>query len=181
VPHSTEPAEPDRVLVVPERVPLVDRARTANRPWMAEDYLVVDLSDACDAMSLPMRMKYESDDLTFTNSTRDAAIKLWPTREYGSVRLFVPVYQFVDGGQPARQGVRFKGLELPAKDLPCLAGLKRVPKSADAPLWLDLSLSRLEELCRLPGAGRLRRRTAATRRFTCRRRGSSSRAGRSMR
>jgi hypothetical protein len=141
VPSSIQPSEAGRVLVVPQGVPVPDRANPETRVGVYDDYLVVDLSDACDAMSLTMRIKYESN-IAFINFTRDVPVKLWPAREYGHIRLFVPVYQFIDSRTKLDRAIRFQGLEFSRADLPCLAGLKRVPDSATAPLWLDLLLTR---------------------------------------
>jgi hypothetical protein len=74
--------------------------------------------------------------------TRDAVVKLWPAFEYSTMRLFVPVYQSLDAAPNPDLEIRFVGLEFAAGDFPCLAGLRRVPETATAPLWLDLVLNR---------------------------------------
>jgi hypothetical protein len=141
-PYSAQPEDPDHVLVVPQAVDIRDRIHARGKESLfVADYMVVDLSHACGALSLTMRFKYASGAGT-SSLTRDATVKLWPVRKYGDVRLFVPVYQFVEDVSKPDQAIRFAGIELLARDLPCLAGLRRIPESAVAPLWLDLVLDR---------------------------------------
>jgi hypothetical protein len=137
--YSAQPEDSEHVLVRPLVVESRDRLPPQTKRALVGDYIVVDLSNACGALSLTMRLKYALGPGP-SNLTRDAVVKLWPAREYGNVRLFVPVYQAIDA-VPANE-VRFVGLEFLANDLPCLAGLRRVPASDIAPLWLDLVLSR---------------------------------------
>ena len=134
--YAIEPADPGRVLVVPQGIAVHDRVRRPGQSVLRNDYLVIDLSDACDAMSITMRIKYDADE-PWGNFTRDVHVELWPSGEGASVRLFRPIYQWVEPGR----GFRFQGLEFAASDLPCLAGLRRVPDSA-IPLWLDLDFRR---------------------------------------
>jgi hypothetical protein len=136
-PYSAQPEDPDHVLVVPQAVDIRDRPRTPGVRALAADYMVVDLNDACAAMSLTMRLKYASGP---SYLTRDVAVNLRSAREPGNVRLFVPVYQSLDASRNPDLEIRFAGLEFPVRDVPCLAGLRRVPESAVAPLWIDLDL-----------------------------------------
>ena len=136
--YSTQPEDSGRVLVLPKDVPAHNDGRNGILGFMRDDYLVIDLSDDCDSMTLTLRIKYDPKD-PWVNFSRDIPVKLWPTREYGSTRVFVPIYQMADG---FAQPFEFQGLELAANDLPCLAGLKRVPDSAHAPVWLDLVLNK---------------------------------------
>ena len=134
VSYGVEPSGAGRVLVVPQGIPISDRVNGPGQSPLHDDYLVVDLSDACEAMSITMGIKYDPD-APSVDFTKELHLKLWPSRDYGSARLFLPIYQWIEPGR----GFRFRGLEFSASDLPCLAGLKRVPDSS-MPLWLDLDL-----------------------------------------
>lgn len=132
--YSTQAAGAGHVLVMPAGVAMQSGMRRAQ-PEAQSDYLLVDLNDACDPVSLTMRIRYASDGSS-PNFTHDVPVVLWP-RERGSRRLFVPVYQFMD---IAGQGFRFDGLEFDTRDLSCITALKRVPDTGAARLWLDLDL-----------------------------------------
>jgi hypothetical protein len=145
VPYSIRPEDPNHVVVVPAGVPVIERVRTPGMPQVYDDYLVIDVGHGCDSMSLTMRIIYESA-TGASGYSRDVPVKLWPTRKYGTVRVFAPIYQYVvDGITVPDQGIRFQGFEFLTRDLSCLSGLKRVPDSSRTPLWLDLSLSRTWE------------------------------------
>jgi hypothetical protein len=139
VPYVLRPEDPDHVLLVPAGVPLGDRATPGRHVY--GDYLVVDVGNPCDAVSFTMRVRYASAAGTGRFS-RDVPVTLWPARDYGAARVFLPVYQYVDGNSVAGLGFGFAGLELSTSDVPCFTGLRRVPDTAGPALWLDLNLAR---------------------------------------
>jgi hypothetical protein len=140
MPYSIRSEDPDRVMVVPAGVTRAQGPRRPGRQVYGE-YLVVDVGDGCDAMSLTIRVVFDAS-AGSARFSRDLPVTLWPRREYGSARLYLPIYQFVDGNNVPDLGFRFTGLELLTRDLPCLTGVRRVPDGTGPPLWLDLRLAR---------------------------------------
>jgi len=143
LPYSTQATDSDRVVIVPEGVVRdADRGQGGTAIFFKDDLVMVDLSNACDALSLTMRIKYRVVD-PFVAGPRDAFVKLWPTREHGQVRLVIPIYQTtIYVASIPDYGFLFQGLEFTTRSASCLAGLKRVPNAAHIPLWLDLYLDR---------------------------------------
>ncbi len=135
LPYSAQPDAGGRVLVVPQGMHLISTRELV--PTVMDDYLAVDLNNACDAILVTMRIKYETN-LPPSDFTRDVTVRLWPAREYGSARLFLPIYQLDVAGL----GNKFQGLELTADDFPCFGGLWRVRDSTSTPLRLNVLLNR---------------------------------------